>query len=239
MKSLWKCLVQSAIVIGVSTCSTSTLLAQDDGQAGIVRISKPKTRDVMRGNVTLVNGMQCADGSVNPSAPVTSCDPGMGCPCFGSMGSCDGGCDFGYGTGRRRDWRTTDWRTSDAWGSGLRARLQSHGLACENSICRQGAYSPEMRGHASGNAMVDYFKCKFGYFVPTGGGGQGIPWVGHYGRVYPENPAYSDPRDGQAYAAQGYGIPMAVPLAPVVGHTYEYSNGVPSSRLTPVSHPAY
>lgn len=90
----------------------------------------------------------------------------------------------------------------------------------------------------SGRAMIDYFRSKFGYFTPSGGGGKGIPWVGHYARVYPVNPTYSDPRDGQAYAAQGYGIPMAVPLAPVVGHTYEYSNGVPSSRLVPVSHPA-
>lgn len=105
------------------------------------------------------------------------------------------------------------------------------------------AHGFEHRGscdtNGSGQAMLDYFKCKFGYFVPTGGNGQGIPWVGHYGRVYPVNPHHQDPRDGQAYAAQGYGIPMAVPLAPVVGHTYEYGWGVPSSRLTPVSHPAY
>ena len=87
--------------------------------------------------------------------------------------------------------------------------------------------------------MIDYLHCKFGYFIPTGGGGQGLPWVGHYSRVYPVNPYYNDSRDGQVWAAQGYGIPISVPLAPVVGHTYEYGWGVPSSRLVPVSHPAY
>jgi len=28
-----------------------------------------------------------------------------------------------------------------------------------------------------------------------------------------------------------------VPMAPVVNHTYNYGWGIPSSRLTPVSHP--
>ena len=87
--------------------------------------------------------------------------------------------------------------------------------------------------------MLDYFRCKFGYCIPSGGAGKGIPHVGHYSRVYPVSPYYSDSRDGQAYAAQGYGVPISVPLAPVVGHTYNYGWGIPSSRLTPVSRPAY
>jgi hypothetical protein len=89
------------------------------------------------------------------------------------------------------------------------------------------------------DAMCNYLRCKFGYFIHTGGGGQGIPYVGHYSRVYPVDPYYTDKRDGQAWAAQGYGIPISVPLAPVVGHTWEYSWGIPSSRLVPVSNPAY
>jgi hypothetical protein len=89
--------------------------------------------------------------------------------------------------------------------------------------------------HSSGYAMKQYLRCKFGYFIPTGNGGAGAPFMGRYARVYPQDPSYFDGRDGQLWAAQGYGVPVAVPLAPVVGHQYNYSWGVPSSRLTPIS----
>ena len=82
-----------------------------------------------------------------------------------------------------------------------------------------------------------WFRCKFGYFFPNGSGGKGSALVGHYSMVYPVNPGYQDPRDCNVYSAQGYYGPVAVPLAPVVNHTYNYGWGVPSSRLTPVSHP--
>lgn len=78
-------------------------------------------------------------------------------------------------------------------------------------------------------------ECKFGYFIPSGNGGSGTPLVGGYSMVYPLNPHYTDPRDMSIYAAQGYGVPMTVPLAPVVQDAYNYSWGIPSSRLTPVS----
>lgn len=90
-------------------------------------------------------------------------------------------------------------------------------------------------GHSHG--MLNYFACKFGCFIPTGHGGAGSPYFGHYARVYPQDVNHFDQRDGQLYSAQGYGIPVAVPLAPVVGHTYNYGWGIPSSRLTPISHP--
>lgn len=105
---------------------------------------------------------------------------------------------------------------------------------CDDGYCDGNCHSG-----CSHEAMCDYFRCKFGYFIPTGAGGQGLPWAGHYSRVYPQDPYYRDARDGQAWAAQGYGVPIAVPLAPVVGHAYDYSWGVPSSRLTPISNPAY
>lgn len=85
------------------------------------------------------------------------------------------------------------------------------------------------------HGMFDYFKCKFGYFFPTGCGGAGCPPFGKYARVYPQNPNYFDQRDGQIWAAQGYGVPIATPLAPVVGHQWNYSWGTPASRLTPIS----
>jgi hypothetical protein len=63
------------------------------------------------------------------------------------------------------------------------------------------------------------------------------PLFGCYDIVYPVDPFYFDKRDGQVYAAQGVGGPVSVPLAPMVRHTYNYGWGVPSSRLTPISHP--
>lgn len=83
--------------------------------------------------------------------------------------------------------------------------------------------------------VLEYFKCKFGFLIPTGCGGAGCPPIGKYARVYPNDPSYFDGRDGQAWGAHGYGVPVAVPLAPVVSHQYNYSWGTPASRLTPVS----
>lgn len=80
-------------------------------------------------------------------------------------------------------------------------------------------------------------RCKFGYFIPTGACGKGAPPIGHYSMVYPVNPAHFDGRDGQVYAAQGANGPISVPMAPVVNHSYNYGWGIPSSRLTPISHP--
>ena len=84
---------------------------------------------------------------------------------------------------------------------------------------------------------------RFGYFVPTGGCGEGVPCMRHYAMDYAVNPEYFDQRDGQLFSAPGYGAPMAVPLAPNVGYTYNHGWGIPSSRLTPVSrfapHPMY
>lgn len=90
-------------------------------------------------------------------------------------------------------------------------------------------------GNCNGRGLFDYLHCKFGGLCPSGKDGKGAPWFGKYSRVYPQDVNYFDQRDGQIYAAQGYGVPIAVPLAPVVGHTYNYSWGTPSSRLTPIS----
>ncbi len=49
------------------------------------------------------------------------------------------------------------------------------------------------------------------------------------------DPGYSDPRDSELYATQMYGVPTAVPLAPVVRNSYNYGWGMPASRLTPVA----
>jgi hypothetical protein len=62
---------------------------------------------------------------------------------------------------------------------------------------------------------------------------------GTYDITYAVNPCYFDRRDGRVFSAYGYGVPMAVPLAPNVGFAYNHGWGVPSSRLTPVSRPGY
>jgi hypothetical protein len=99
---------------------------------------------------------------------------------------------------------------------------------CGNPDCR------ECRG---GLCSDGWLRRKLGYFWCTGSCGQGTPLIGKYNMVYPDNPNYFDSRDGYIYSSQVFNAPTGVPLAPVVHHTYNYGWGVPSSRLTPVSHP--
>ncbi len=91
------------------------------------------------------------------------------------------------------------------------------------------------RNRQQGEILRAHIHGKLAYFHPMGNGGEGVPCFGCYHLVYAVNPDYSDPRDSQIYAAQGWGVPMAVPLAPTVRHTMNYSTGIPSSRLTPIS----
>ena len=70
---------------------------------------------------------------------------------------------------------------------------------------------------------------------PNGCGGKGCAIIDHYSMVYATMPEYSDPRDGRVYSAEGFNVPVAVPLAPNVEYQYNYGWGIPSSRLTPVS----
>lgn len=71
----------------------------------------------------------------------------------------------------------------------------------------------------------------------TGNCGTGTPVAGKYNMVYSVNPYHTDYRNGRMYSAAGYGTPVSVPLAPNVGHTYQYGWGMPSSRRVPISHP--
>lgn len=61
------------------------------------------------------------------------------------------------------------------------------------------------------------------------------PLFGHYKMIYPADPNYFDARDGRVHAAGTTGVPMAVPLAPVVHDQYNFGWGLPASRLTPIS----
>ena len=90
------------------------------------------------------------------------------------------------------------------------------------------------RNRRNSGAMAGYLRAKFGYFCPTGNCGRGVPLYGKYNIHYAQNPGHVDGRDGELYQAPGYGTPVTVPLAPNVRHAYNYSWGVPSSRLTPL-----
>lgn len=59
--------------------------------------------------------------------------------------------------------------------------------------------------------------------------------LGRKKEIIAVNPGYYDNRDTQMYATQMYGVPAAVPLAPVVRDSYNYGWGMPNSRLTPVA----
>jgi len=101
-------------------------------------------------------------------------------------------------------------------------------------------------GEPEGRSCVKHFEkchdhlrkcleCKFGYFCHQGCCGKGCPHYGSYEMLYSAKPDYFDPRDGRLYSAQGFGMPVAVPLAPNVTNQYNYGWGIPSSRLTPIS----
>ena len=74
----------------------------------------------------------------------------------------------------------------------------------------------------------------FGWMIPTGCCGQGCPPVGKYHMTYADQPDYINPNDTQVYATHQYGMPITVPLAPNVNHAYNYSAGIPASRITTI-----
>lgn len=216
MNPLLRKIVRASVAAGLSLLACLEASAQEDS-VGIVRITKPKTSVVAADQVTPASfrhGQRYQMATEN-------------CDCQNGTGGCQtgvGGNQSGVivdSTGFEcRRCRGCHRSMGGMWG---------HGYGCDH--CHH--------CHDSGEAMCDYLRCKFGYFIPSGAGGAGVPWCGKYSRVYPQDPYYFDQRDGQTFAAQGYGAPIAVPLAPVVGHTYNYGWGTPSSRLTPVSRPAY
>ncbi len=156
---------------------------------------------------------QCVSSECSPQAPCCK----QGCNVAGCNMCDSNGC---YGTGYQR--RVT--------------RLFAGAVA--QSPCNPEPWAKRWwRGqyvnyHARNQRLADHL---FGWMVPSGCCGQGCPPVGKYQVTYADNPGYADHRDnGQAYGAQGYGMPLSVPLAPTVRQSYNYSVGTPSSRITPV-----
>ncbi len=152
-------------------------------------------------------------------APADCCEQGCaaeGCQTYG--GVCDGnGC---YGAGYQK--RVT--------------RLFAGAVpkdTCNNqSWAKRWWHGQYLNYHGRNQRLANHM---FGWMVPSGCCGQGCPPCGKYQVTYADDPGYADHRDnGQAYGAQGYGVPLSVPLAPNVQQAYNYSWGTPSSRITPI-----
>ncbi|MFO1021909.1 MAG: hypothetical protein U0903_14635 [Planctomycetales bacterium] len=102
------------------------------------------------------------------------------------------------------------WYNAEFWGN------QTSRFRCRNQVQSQ--------------RLANGLGCTFAFASPL------LWWdAGARKDIIAVNPGYSDPRDSELYSAQGYGVPIAVPLAPVVRDTYNYGWGMPASRLTPVA----
>ncbi|MFN8706161.1 MAG: hypothetical protein ACK50J_05725 [Planctomyces sp.] len=181
-------------------------------------------------------------------APMMAQPSGPGCGVDGSCGMMNPGCgDFAYGCapGMADGCCSSEFGCGDYCGDGC-------GDACYGS-CHNRRMNCLFAGpvdSGTGSATRDWWRGQtlnhrnrnarisnalFGWMVPSGNYGQGSPVVGKYHMTYAHQPDYFDARDTQLYAAQGYGMPITVPLAPQVRHAYNYSAGIPASRITPIS----
>lgn len=196
-----------AAVCGLAVAATWTSLhAQDSRQAGYAR---PAGRSEY---VTpTIHRRHCPTGDC-PVEYGPACPPGHG-DCYG--GDCYGGncqsCPNGccHGPFCKYTWGAHDTST-------LPGKLNAHDRRFRQSLYRGFLKS-----------------AKLAFCIPYTVGAAMIPHVSYT----PVTPGYIDPRDtgGNVYAAEGYGVPVSVPMAPVVKHQYNYGWGVPSSRLTRIN----
>lgn len=225
-----------------------------NGAPGVARV--PGCTSIACPNGACANGActaragACGPNGCHPGMP-GSCGP-KGCPsCQAGRGRGGSSSVNGYTFGDAgRAWSGAGHAVGDAFGSVMPRRecdwndemvggpCPAHG--CHNCPHCCGWLHDQWamfnaRNRQQGEILRAHIHGKFAYFHPMGNGGEGVPPFGCYHLVYPLNPSYSDPRDSQIYAAQGWGVPMSVPLAPTVRHTMNYSTGIPSSRLTPIS----
>jgi len=108
------------------------------------------------------------------------------------------------------------------------------GSALHDWWCQE-KYKMRCRSAYRNQVLGAHIHNKLNYFVPSGNGGEGVPLMGFYRRVYATSPGYYDQRDKQIYGAQDAGVPIAVPLAPGVRYQYNYGWGIPASRVTQIS----
>ena len=204
--------------------------------AGVARVPGCTSSACSNGACTARTGA-CGPNGCHPGA-AGGCGPN-GCPsCRAGRGGYAAGNgytfnDAGRSMGSMCRRSECDW--NDEAGSGP---CKQHGCRNCPHCCgwvhdQWGMFNA--RNRQQGEILRAHIHGKLAYFHPMGNGGEGAPPFGCYHLVYAANPDYSDPRDSQVYAAQGWGVPISVPLAPTVRHTMNYSNGMPASRLTPIS----
>ncbi|MEQ9406143.1 MAG: hypothetical protein RIK87_00390 [Fuerstiella sp.] len=164
--------------------------------------------------------------------PTGSCGP-MGCPdCYGESAYCPAECSNCYVSGS-----SCPSCDSCFYGPGHQDRvLTLFAKATPPGSCNGGRWPKRwIRGqqlnYLARNQRLS--NTLFGWLVPSGCSGQGCPPFGKYQITYADQPDYAHPQDGMAYGAQGYGVPVSVPLAPTVRQSYNYSWGTPASRITP------
>ena len=219
---MWK---NSRLVVctGILVAAATTILNAGDYQGiGIVRIAD--------GNATIAP----VPNDQSPTAPNGS----SSATTYSNGYAGQGGVVWegpGYEmTGNRMvDWWTTKRMKRHAKRERRRCDARRR-FAAEGGGCARGCGNGDCLSEAAGKRL-ERLRCRYGYFIPTGCGGGGCQHFGTYNLLYAANPQYFDQRDGQLYSAQGYGVPMAVPLAPNVANTYNYGWGIPSSRITPIS----
>lgn len=187
---------------------------------------------------------------------LTSCEcgcggDGVGCGCGpegcnnGSCrtgrnrnGQCDGDSNFRSGRDTKKMRRKGDMCDSDVcYGDEYNQRMWTlFARACPKDGCTCWPtrwWRGQQLNYLARNQRLS--NTLFGWMVPSGCCGQGCPPFGCYNVTYADDPGYTDGRDGgAAYGAQGYGVPVSVPLAPNVRQSYNYSWGTPSSRITPM-----
>ena len=216
-------------------------LAED----GVVRMSD-------RGQTKSASGIQQASCTVSgpcgetcyvPQPCPSQCCPTEFCPpCYGMCDPCNGGMCNSGNCNMGSCYTPTDCNScyngcdangmNGGWGNGCDpCQDPCYGGRGRNGRGRRDGRNPSFADKCkeSNNRVCDRL---FGWMIPSGNCGQGSPWFGKYHMTYADQPSYIDPRDTQLYAAQGYGMPMSVPLAPNVHHAYNYSSGMPASRIT-------
>lgn len=119
-------------------------------------------------------------------------------------------------------WKLTSNSTSDQSQEGTPAPAAADTSSTSTTApSSNGGFVDCPPGYASGARVCRFCRGRgCGYcrhcYVPVNGYGYG---------------GYCDPRDRLLYSAQGYNVPVTVPLAPVC-RTCNYGWGVPSTRLT-------
>lgn len=217
----------SAVVVVAASTVASAQEAVPGESPGLMRMTDRQPNGVQQAQYRTVSSAGaddccgCADADCGPqeSDPGNDCCNVVDCcpPSECSKVVCsDKGC-----------------RTEDGCGCGC-CRTKNAGIFSRLFGGRRGRCSCnhcENCGKGTGNTLFDkLFGCKSG-----NGCDSCPPLAGNYQITYAQDPAFADSRDGRAWAAQGYGIPVTVPTAPIVRYSYNYGHGTPSSRLTPIS----